>query len=384
MARAAIRPISHEDRLSLVDHLGELRTRLFVCVGVLIVVFGVCFWQNHRLLDIINKPLNKQTQKQVKSCRGPLGSTYCVQTAAGKVDVALSGVITILDQPGSGLKPPLRAALAAELPSLVSADTQLRAPPQGDKPVTLGIGEPFTTTLMVTFLFALVISLPVILYELYGFIIPAFSPAERRIALPLMSAIPALFVLGVLFGYFVVLPAAIRFFTNFNSSQFNVLVQGNQYYKFALLILIAMGAVFQTPVAILAVTRAGIVTPRQLRKNRRYAIVACAAVAAFLPGDLITLFLETVPLYILFEASILLATIVDRRQERRFRREAVATASGPGPGAAPPPPSGPPPPPPDGPPPPPPPAPPAPVTSPPNGSHQVDDIIAHIERELAD
>ena len=81
-----------------------------------------------------------------------------------------------------------------------------------------------------------------------------------------------------------------------------------------------MGLVFQVPVAILAATRVGIVTPRQLRHNRRYAIVACAAVAAFLPGDAITLLLETVPLYVLYEASILLASFVERRERARERQ----------------------------------------------------------------
>ena len=119
------------------------------------------------------------------------------------------------------------------------------------------------------------------------------------------------------FGYFVVLPAAVRFFVNFNSSEFNVLVQASQFYKFAATVLLAMGLVFQVPVVILAATRIGLVTVEQLRKSRRYAIVACAAVAAFLPGDAITLVLETVPLYVLYEASILVASLVARRAAAR-------------------------------------------------------------------
>ena len=185
--------------------------------------------------------------------------------------------------------------------------------------MTLGIGEPFTTTIGVALIFAFILALPVILYELYGFLLPAFSPEQQRIANSLVLAIPLLFVAGVAFGYFVVLPAAVRFFQNFNSGEFNVLVQASQYYHFAAVILLAMGLVFQVPVAILAATRAGIVTPGQLRHNRRYAILACGAVAAFLPGDAITLLLETVPLYLLFEASVLLATVAERRQQRRLR-----------------------------------------------------------------
>src|SRR6202012_1912867 len=135
-------------------------------------------------------------------------------------------------------------------------------------------------------------------------------------------AVPFLFVIGVLFGYFVVLPAAVRFFVNFNASEFNVLVQASQFYKFAATVLLAMGLVFQVPVVILGATRVGLVTVAQLRKSRRYAIVACAAVAAFLPGDAITLLLETLPLYLLYEVSILIAAFTGRR-----RRGAGAAAA---------------------------------------------------------
>ena len=117
------------------------------------------------------------------------------------------------------------------------------------------------------------------------------------------------------FGYLVVLPAALHFFQNFNSSQFNVLVQASQYYKFAATTLLAMGLLFEIPVAIIAVTRAGLITPKQLRHHRRYAILACGLVAAILPGDAITMLLEVLPLYVLFEASVLIASISERRQQ---------------------------------------------------------------------
>src|SRR4029077_7381038 len=113
-----------------------------------------------------------------------------------------------------------------------------------------------------------------------------------------------------------------HFFVNFNASEFNVLVQASQFYRFAATILLAMGLVFQVPVVLLAVTRVGLVTVEQLRKSRRYALVACAAVAAFLPGDAITLLLETIPLYLLYEASILVASIVGRRAAARERQGA--------------------------------------------------------------
>jgi sec-independent protein translocase protein TatC len=313
----AIRTIGHEDRLSLVDHLDELRTRLIVCVLALVAAFGVCLWQNHALLHFINRPVVNQTRKQVAEGRGPLGQTAVTQQALLGVATQVGALARTLSAPHSGLPPATQAALRAELPKLTAATARVPRQPSGDKLVTLGVGEPFTTTILVTLCFALVFTLPVILFELYGFVLPAFNPGERRIAAPLMAAIPFLFVAGAAFGYYVVLPAAVRFFLNFNSGEFNVLVQAGQYYRFAALIVLVMGIVFQVPVAILAVTRAGIVTPAQLRRARRFAIVACAALAAFLPGDAITLVLETVPLYLLYEASILLASFVVRRDEAR-------------------------------------------------------------------
>jgi sec-independent protein translocase protein TatC len=223
-------------------------------------------------------------------------------------------VVRARERPGSGASAATKASLTGVAPALKGAIGRLSAAPQGNKPVTLGIGEPFATTIAVALIFAMILSLPVLLYELYGFVLPAFSPEQRRVTTPLMLAIPFLFVIGVLFGYFVVLPAAVRFFQNFNSGQFNVLVQASQYYHFAAVVLLAMGLVFQVPVGVLAATRAGIVTTRQLRHNRRYAVLACGAVAAFLPGDAITLILETVPLYLLFELSVLIARILERRQ----------------------------------------------------------------------
>src|SRR5271163_5096079 len=316
MAVAAA-PIGHEDRLSLVGHLEELRVRLIVSLVALAVAFGFCMWQNHALLHIINKPLAHQTQKQVKAGNGPLGATYTVQQSARTVAAQLQVVVSTLERPGSGASAQTRASLESVSPQLHKAITSLSKAPEGNKPVTLGIGEPFTTTIGVSLLFAFILALPVILYELYGFVLPAFSPEQQRIASSLVLSIPLLFVAGVTFGYFVVLPSALRFFQNFNSGEFNVLVQANQYYHFAAVTLLAMGLVFQVPVGILAATRSGIVTPRQLRHNRRYAILGCGGVAAFLPGDAITLLLETVPLYLLFEASVLLATIAERGAARR-------------------------------------------------------------------
>jgi sec-independent protein translocase protein TatC len=355
----AIRPIGHEDRLSLVDHLDELRARLIVSAVVLAVAFGFCLWQNHALLEIINEPLTSQTKKQVAKGEGTVGQAVLAQQAVLNVGRDTQAALGVLAKPGSGLSAQARAQLLPLIGALKADVAKIPRKAQGDRPVTLGVGEPFTTTITVALYFAFIFALPVILFELYGFVLPALKPQERRAAVPLLAAVPFLFSAGVLFGYFVVLPAAVHFFVNFNSSEFNVLVQASQFYRFAATLLLAMGLIFQVPVAILAATRAGLVTTAQLRHNRRYAIVACAVVAAFLPGDLVTLALETVPLYLLYEASILVATLVDRSHRRREERVGSATGAGQ---------------PPEGP------APPRDDAAEPN----VQEIIDHVDRELSD
>jgi sec-independent protein translocase protein TatC len=319
----AIRTIGHEDRLSLVEHLEELRTRLIVSGVVLVAVFGVCLWQNHALLHLISRPLEHERHGQLVKGEGPAGQTGLAQQAVIKVARDTEAALALLTAPDTHLPAAVRAGLAAELPRLRADTAKLPPVPQSEKLTTLGIGEPFTTTLTVVFFFALIASLPVILFELYGFVLPALQPSERRAVRPLLAAVPFLFAAGVAFGYFVVLPAALRFLVNFNSSEFNILVQAAPYYQFAATVLLAMGLVFQVPVVILGATRAGLVTPKQLRGGRRYAVVACAAVAAFLPGDAVTLLLETVPLYLLYEASILVASFVARRDAVRDGAQAA-------------------------------------------------------------
>jgi sec-independent protein translocase protein TatC len=242
---ARLKAVRHEDRLTLVEHLDELRTRIIVCVAVLVVAMSLCVWQNEHLLDIANDPV--------------------------PAEVRARGLITL-------------------------------AP-----------AEAFTTTLTVSAYFAIVLSLPIILYQLYAYVLPAFSNQERRVITPLLLLAPLLFVGGVLFAYFVVMPPAIDFLVNFNDDSFNNQLRARDYYSFFAMMLIAMGLIFEVPMAVLAVTRLGIVTPEQLAANRRYAILGIAIVAALLPSiDPVTLILEMIPIIILFELSILLARAFGR------------------------------------------------------------------------
>jgi sec-independent protein translocase protein TatC len=310
-ASTALRaPVSHDARLSLVDHLDELRSRLVICLLAVVVVFSVCLWQNNKLLSIVNHPLESQTQKNIAKGKGTTGELASTQKALKALALADRASLIALVAPNSGLSAATRKVLNARLVVLNTTIKNLPDKVEGAKPVTLGIGEPFTMTLAVSAMFALILTMPLLLYQLYAFIVPAFTPQEKRVVVPLLSMIPVLFICGVAFGYFLVLPAAVRFLQNFNTDQFNVLVQANQYYKFVATTLLACGLVFQLPVGILALTRMRVINVKWLRKNRRYAIVGCAVVAMALPGtDPVSMLIEMAPLVVLFEISILLSAI---------------------------------------------------------------------------
>lgn len=322
----ALRPIEHDDRLSLVEHLDELRTRLIVSIGTLVAAFAVCFWQNHVLLNLLQRPVNKVLESQSKKGQGLEGQATQGSRALLAIAHDVSRFATQVARPGSGVSPALRAAAGTLVGELPKAVAQVH-PGSGAKLATLSVGEPFTMTVTVCAYFALLFAMPVLLFQLYAFVLPAFSPRERAVALPVMLAVPGLLLGGVAFGYFIVLPAATHFLLNFNSGTFDVIVQASSYYPFAALILLAMGVIFQIPIALIALTRAEIVSTRQLRHNRRIAIAVAALIAAVLPGDAITMILETLPIIVLYEVSIHISAILDLRDRRRARAQASAVPS---------------------------------------------------------
>jgi sec-independent protein translocase protein TatC len=215
-----------------------------------------------------------------------------------------------------------QAAVAASK-SLPQATTQQ------EKPITIGVGEPFTTTLTVCAYFALLFSLPILIYEGYAFVIPALSREERRVAVPLMTVAPFLFILGVAFAYAVVLPPAVRFLQGYNSQNFDILVQAKTYYTFEILTMLGIGVAFQLPLGLLGLQRIGVINGSTLTRNWRYATVIIAVIAAAMPGaDPVTTGLEMAPLVLLFLASIVMLKIADRRAAARAAAELAQADDG--------------------------------------------------------
>ncbi len=321
-----LRPIGHDDRLSVVDHLDELRSRLIVCGAVLFVAFGLCYWQNQALIKVLNRALPTTTAAArsgglaAQPTQSALLHHGMAQIEAGAA--ALAGA--------AGLSPSARqAALTIANGASEAARALPSSAPTQVKPITFGVGESFTTTLIVVGYFTLMITLPVLLYQLYAFVVPGLNRNERRVATPVMVAVPALFVVGALFAYFWIVPPAIHFLLGYNNQSFDVLVQASTYYKFEMLLMIGIGAAFQVPLVLLGLQRLGVITSRTLTLNWRYAVVLIAIIAAALPGvDPVTMTFETLPLVLLYLASIVMLKIVDHRDAKRAAAELSAVGQG--------------------------------------------------------
>ncbi|HEX5174655.1 MAG TPA: twin-arginine translocase subunit TatC [Gaiellaceae bacterium] len=240
------RRLSHGEEATLAEHLDELRGRLFVIIGALVLGTIVAYVFHNHVLDWLNAPL-----------------------------------------------------------------------PRGKRLVTLGVAEPFTTTLTVCIYAGFVLSLPVVLWQLWSFFAPAVEPKAERKMLLLIACSMALAAAGVAFGHEILLPRAIHFLTNYDKQHFHNLIQAKPYYSFVVTILLGIVVVFQTPLAVLGLVALGVLSSRTLRRQRRLGYFISAAVALALPGpDLVTTFLELLPMWALFEGSIWLAVLFERRRAK--------------------------------------------------------------------
>jgi len=185
-----------------------------------------------------------------------------------------------------------------------------------DNLLTFSVAEPFVTSFMVAIYAGFLFALPIIFWQAWAFLAPAFSQAAQRMVTGLVGFAALLAGLGIVFGRYVVMPAAIPFLTNYDSDLYNIQLRARDYISFASLCILATAIVFEVPVFMLGLTRLRIITTAKLRKNRRIGYAAMAGIAVALPGvDPITTTLEMIPLMILFESSIWLSVLFDRRRD---------------------------------------------------------------------
>ena len=179
--------------------------------------------------------------------------------------------------------------------------------------VTLGVAEPFTVSVTVSVYAGFLLALPVILWQLWSFLAPAFDPTIERSVLRLVSFATALGAAGLAFGYLIVLPRALQWLTHYDDTHFTNLIQAKPYYSFTSTVLLGIVMVFELPIVVLGLVSIGVLSSAQLRKNRLLGYFIVAVIALGLPGpDPVTTGLELLPMWALFEGSIWLAYFVER------------------------------------------------------------------------
>jgi sec-independent protein translocase protein TatC len=191
----------------------------------------------------------------------------------------------------------------------------LRAPlPDGFQLTTLSPGEPFVTSFTVAFYAAVAIALPIVIWQAWAFLAPAFEETSQTVVARLVGAAAVLLFAGMAFAYFVALPQILDFLLNFDSELYNTQVRAREYFSFTALLLLGFGVMFELPIFILGLVRLGILTSRRLRRNRRIGYGLCLVAVVLLPGvDFVTMALQAAPVVVLFEASIWLSVYFERR-----------------------------------------------------------------------
>jgi sec-independent protein translocase protein TatC len=238
------RRLGHGEEATLVEHLEELRQRIFVVLIAVALMSALAFVFHGHILDWLNRPL----------------------------------------------------------------------PADRRRVATLGVAEPFTVSVTVSVYAGLLLALPVTLWQVWAFFAPAFDPSFERRAAGLVAFASALAVGGLAFGYFVLLPRAIHWLTNYDDRHFHHIIQAKPYYSFVSTVLLGVAVIFELPVVVLGLVRVGALSSRTLRRNRRLGYFITAVVALALPGpDPVTTALELLPMWLLFEGSIWLAVLVERR-----------------------------------------------------------------------
>ncbi|MEX2212412.1 MAG: twin-arginine translocase subunit TatC [Gaiellaceae bacterium] len=246
MRRVFPRRMRHGEEATLVEHLGELRTRLLIALLVLAGGFVLSMAFHETLIEWLTRPL-----------------------------------------------------------------------PDERRLVTFGVTEPFFTAVKVSLFGAFALAFPVLVYQLWSFMAPAIEEHTQRIVSTFVVFASVLFAAGVAFGYTVVLPRAIEFLTTFDDELYDVQIRASYYYSFVSLALIGLGLVFEMPIFILTLVRLRVLTAAKLRRNRRLGIFVIVVLAVLLPTvDPVSLALEIAPMLVLFELSIWLSAVMERRWAR--------------------------------------------------------------------
>jgi sec-independent protein translocase protein TatC len=198
-------------------------------------------------------------------------------------------------------------------------------PPDRRHLITFGVAEPFLTSFKISLMAGIALAFPILLWQLWSFLAPAFEESSQRVVALFVAFASALLAAGVAFGYWLVLPQALHFLTHYDDQFYDINIRARDYFSFATAVLLGVGIVFELPIFVLGLVRIGILSTYTLRHNRRLGYFIVAVIAVLLPGvDPVTTTFEGIPLVILYEGSIWLAVLMERRWGVRETEAAAA------------------------------------------------------------
>jgi sec-independent protein translocase protein TatC len=187
-------------------------------------------------------------------------------------------------------------------------------PPDRRQLITFGVAEPFLTSFKISLMAGIALAFPVLLWQLWAFLAPAFEESSQRVVALFVCFASLLLGCGIAFGYWLVLPQALHFLTHYDDKLYDINIRARDYFSFATAVLLGVGIVFELPIFVLGLVRIGILSTYTLRHNRRLGYFIVAVIAVLLPGvDPVTTTFEGIPLVILYEGSIWLAVLMERR-----------------------------------------------------------------------
>ncbi len=275
--------------MSLIEHLTELRSRLFYCLLAVLVGSGVAWHFSGDLLNFVERPLT--------------GHTYLTEIKQDVYQVVKRRFPALYD----------RFKLGEDAALINPEDRKLNY----SAPL-----EPFFIQVKISMLAGIMLALPVILYQMWAFVGPGLTNKERRMVGPFIVAGTFSFFLGAAFFLVLIWPVIINFSLSYESVSLRSWFNLTAYINFCLRLILIFGLVFELPIVSAVLARMGLVTASFLARQRKFAVLASAIIAAF-HADLITMFVVWLPLYLMYEVSIWMARIFGRR---RKAAEAVSSA----------------------------------------------------------
>ncbi|MCD6506860.1 twin-arginine translocase subunit TatC [Candidatus Poribacteria bacterium] len=271
--------------MTFLEHLEELRRRIIVCIIAVFVGMVISIWFKDQLLNFLELPLRFRAQRFI----GDL-----LRRATGGRDNSIWNYISLFLRSRSSMRTNVDIIITGPL-------------------------ESFLALLRISLATGTVMAAPVLLYEIWAFVLPALKPHEKRYALPLFALLTFFFIIGAFFAFFVVAPIGLEVFANlwggYHSGLRNLWTL-NRYVTFITKLILGFGAAFELPIVMAFISYIGIIDSNGFRERRRYAIVLIMLLSAFLtPSDVLTMLLMAGPLMALYELGIWFSVLTERRRE---------------------------------------------------------------------